>query len=69
MMTDQLAQKVGQHVLDALRSAGSIAPAQGRDFAPVDIGRLVFAYANIEDPRIRRELVSLIEVISGSSTH
>jgi hypothetical protein len=67
MMTDQLAQKVGQQVLDALMSAGLTIPAQRRSVVPSDIGRLVFAYANIQDSRVRSEFVSLIETISAAS--
>jgi hypothetical protein len=66
MMTDQLAQKIGQQVLGALMSAGLAVSAQRRGIAPSDIGRLVFAYANIEDSRVRSEFVSLIETISAA---
>jgi hypothetical protein len=57
MLTDQLVQKIGQQILDHLASAG---------FASAELGRLAYAFAGIEDPRIRHECLSLIQAISVS---
>jgi len=66
-LTDQFFQKIGQQILDTLASAGfATASAQRRGVAPADLGRLVNAFASIEDARVRSECLSLIEAISGS---
>lgn len=66
-ITDQIVQKIGQQIQVILMAAGfTTASTQYRDVAPADLGRLVCAFARIEDPRVRAECLSLIEAISGS---
>ncbi len=67
MLADQFVQKIGQQILDTLASAGlAAAAAQRRGVVPAEMGRLVSAFASIEDARVRHECLSLIEAISGS---
>jgi hypothetical protein len=67
MLTDQFIQKIGQQILDTLASAGfAAASVQRRGVAPAELGRLAWAFASIEDPRVRNECLSLVEAISGS---
>jgi hypothetical protein len=67
ILSDQSAQSIGQRILDTLVAAGfATASAQRRGVAPAELGRLAWAFANIEDAGVRNECLSLVEAISGS---
>lgn len=66
VMSDQLAQRIGQQIADIMAAAGLTPPAgQRRAMPPAELGRLVHAYTAIEDSRVRVECVSLLEAIGG----
>jgi hypothetical protein len=66
ILTDQFIQNIGRQIQDILAAAGFTPPAHHRSIAPADLGRLICAFASIEDPRVRNECLSLIEAINGS---
>lgn len=66
-ITDQIVQKIGEQIQVILMAAGfTTASTQYRGVSPADLGRLICAFARIEDPRVRTECLSLIEAIGGS---
>jgi len=66
-------EALGAKISQVLRSAGILSESDSRpEDEPWEIGRLVRAFVGIEDPRIRSEIISLVEAIglfrSGNHT-
>jgi hypothetical protein len=63
---DQAVVRVGEKVLDLMSAAGLLPDPSDKPAAtPFDIGRMLRAFVQIHDPRIRSEFVSLIEALKG----
>lgn len=57
-------EALGARIGELLRSAGIVAVGDVRSGAePWELGRLVRAFARVGDPRIRAEIISLLEAI------
>jgi hypothetical protein len=66
---DQTAHKIGEQILDMLRSSRVLPVPTGRMAAtPSEIGRIMQAFLKIEDARVRSEFVSLIEAVGVTQT-
>jgi hypothetical protein len=58
-------EALGVKISQLLSTAGILSASENRpDDEAWDLGRLVRAFVGVEDPRIRTEIISLLEAIS-----
>ena len=66
--SDQVISEVGAKVWDLFSKTGLLPKAGDAPAAtPIEIGQMLHAFVHIRDPRVRGELVSLIEALRGIS--